>query len=116
MSSKALLTVVLYYIVQFSSSAQQEVEMRPVNYKVHIFYYGWYGNPEQDEKYNNWNHPIIPHWVDSTWNKAGSYPGGDDIGANFYPKLGSYSSNDPEIIDLHMRQIRQAGIGVVALS
>ena len=88
----------------------------PVNYDVHTFYYSWFGNPEIDGKYNNWNHPIVPHWVDSSWNDAGSYPGGDDIGANYFPQLGSYSSNDPEIITLHMKQIRDAGIGVVAFS
>jgi len=87
-----------------------------VNYKVHTFYYGWYGNPENDGRYNNWNHPVIKHWIDTTWDNAGSYPGGDDIGANFYPQLGSYSSTSREIIDTHMQQIREAGIGVVAIS
>ena len=88
----------------------------PVNYNVHTFYYSWFGVPQIDGEYNNWNHPIVPHWVDSTWNNAGSYPGGDDIGANYYPQLGCYSSNDPEVITLHMKQIRDAGIGVVAIS
>ena len=68
------------------------------------------------EDYNNWNHRIIPHWIDSTWNNAGSYPGGDDIGANFYPQLACYSSNNPELITRHMKQIRRAGIGVVVFS
>jgi glycoprotein endo-alpha-1,2-mannosidase len=87
-----------------------------VNYNVHTFYYAWFGNPEVDGEYSHWNHHIIPHWIDSTWNDAGNYPGGDDIGANFYPQLGCYSTNDPEIINLHMKQIRKAGIGVVAFS
>ena len=87
-----------------------------VNYKVHIFYYGWYANPESNGRYSNWNHPVIKHWIDTTWDHAGQYPGGEDIGANFYPQLGSYSSTDKEIIDIHMRQIRDAGIGVVAIS
>ena len=87
-----------------------------VNDKVHIFYYGWYANPEINGRYGNWNHPVIKHWIDTTWDKAGRYPGGDDIGANFYPQLGSYSSTDEEIIDIHMRQIRDAGIGVIAIS
>ncbi len=87
-----------------------------VNDKVHTFYYGWYANPENDGRYSNWNHPVIKHWIDTTWDHAGSYPGGDDIGANFYPQMGSYSSTHPEIIDTHMKQIRDAGIGVVAIS
>jgi len=87
-----------------------------VNYKVHTFYYGWYGNPDSDGSYRAWNHQVIPHWIDTTWNNAEAYPGGDDIGANFYPQLGSYSSTDPEVIKTHMQQIRDAGIGVVAIS
>jgi len=39
-----------------------------VNFKVHTFYYGWYGNPEMDGAYSAWNHQVIPHWIDSTWN------------------------------------------------
>lgn len=35
----------------------------------------------------------------------------DDIGANFYPKLGAYSSADREVIDAHMYEIRKARIG-----
>jgi len=87
-----------------------------VDYKVHTFYYGWYANPQNNGRYGNWNHPVIKHWIDSTWDNAGSYPGGDDIGANFYPQLGSYSSTDPNIIDTHMQQIKEAGIGVLVIS
>lgn len=93
-----------------------EGENDVVDYKVHTFYYGWFANPENDGRYSNWNHPVIKHWIDTTWDNAGHYPGGDDIGANFYPQLGSYSSTHPEIIDTHMRQIRDAGIGVVVVS
>ena len=96
--------------------ALAQEEENQVNYKVHVFYYGWFGNPEFDGKYNNWNHPIVPHWIDTTWNNAGNYPGGDNIGANFYPELGCYSSNDPDIIARHMKLIREAGIGVLAIS
>jgi glycoprotein endo-alpha-1,2-mannosidase len=87
-----------------------------VNFKVHTFYYGWFGNPEHNGNYRAWNHPVIPHWVDTTWNNKEPYPGGDDVGANFYPQLGSYSSMNPEIIATHMQQIKDAGIGVVAIS
>ncbi len=113
--NKSFLLILCYYIF-LSSCGEKATILPPVNYNVHTFYYSWYGNPEVDGAYNNWNHPIIPHWADSTWNNLGSYPGGDDIGANYFPQIGCYSSNDPEIIDLHMKQIRQAGIGVVAIS
>jgi len=110
-----------YYLILWSfmpSSLYGQIESVPttLNYNVHIFYYSWFGNPEGDGEYYHWNHPIVPHWVDTSWNDAGAYPGGEDIGANYYPQLGCYSSNDPQIIDLHMEQIRDAGIGVVAIS
>ncbi|MDX1284298.1 MAG: glycoside hydrolase family 99 protein [Draconibacterium sp.] len=87
-----------------------------VNYNVHTFYYGWFGNPKIDGKYKAWNHRIIPHFRDTTGKNVGIYPGGNDIGANFYPELGTYSSNDPEIISKHMEMIKEAGIGVLAIS
>ena len=115
-SARTLLTFILFIFISLSSCKKIAEITVPVDYNIHTFYYGWFGNPDFDGKYNNWNHPIIPHWIDSTWNKAGSYPGGDDIGANYYPQLGCYSSNNPEIITRHMKQIRKAGIGVVVLS
>jgi len=75
------------------------------------FYYPWYGNPETDRRYANWNHPVAVRNE-----PARSYPGGDDIGANFYPALGCYSVNDPKVLHEHARQLRQAGVGVICAS
>ncbi|XP_048453472.1 glycoprotein endo-alpha-1,2-mannosidase-like isoform X1 [Rhincodon typus] len=90
----------------------------PVNYDLHAFYYSWYGNQQFDDKYIHWNHPLVPHWDPKI---ASSYPKGrhippEDIGASFYPELGAYSSRDPAVINAHMRQLRSAAIGVLALS
>jgi len=87
-----------------------------VDYRVHTFYYAWYGNPEIDGDYYHWNHQIVPHWADKRWDSAGNFLGGKDIGADFYPELGCYSSNDPKTIEKHMRMIKDAGIGVVVIS
>lgn len=84
--------------------------------RSHTFYYGWYGNPEFNKDYIGWNSGIIPHKVQTKWNDLPPYPGGDDLAANFYPQLGSYSSIDPEVIETHIQQIRDAGIGAVVLS
>ena len=84
-----------------------------VNYNVHIFYYPWYGNPDFDGQYYHWNHPYLPHWdkkENAKWPK-GSHVPPDDIGANYFPKLGSYSSKDPKVIDQHMQWIQQSGAG-----
>ncbi len=75
------------------------------------FYYPWYGNPAVDGRYANWNHGVAVRNEPPR-----SYPGGDDIGADFYPAPGCYSSNDPEVLGEHMRQLRQARVGVVCAS
>lgn len=88
-------------------------KLPPLNYFLHVFYYSWYGNPQFDGKYIHWNHPVLEHWDPRI---AKNYPQGrhappDDIGSNFYPELGSYSSRDPSVIETHMRQISSASIG-----
>lgn len=90
----------------------------PPNYYLHAFYYVWYGNPKFDGKYIHWNHPQLPHW---DLKVAQGYPQGrhippDDIGANFYPSLGAYSSRDPSVIESHMQQLRTAAIGETDIS
>lgn len=85
--------------------------------KVHAFYYAWYGNPKNDGAYHHWNHDILPHWSDKTWDNAGGFSGTNkDIGADFYPKLGTYSSKDIVVIAQHLRWMRAAGIGVFVMS
>ncbi|KAA0710974.1 Glycoprotein endo-alpha-1,2-mannosidase [Triplophysa tibetana] len=98
-----------------------EIKMQDLpepNYNVHAFYYAWYGNPQFDGKYIHWDHLILPHWDPKV---ALSYPTGrheppDDIGTNFYPALGPYSSKDPSVLEEHMQQLCTAGVGVLALS
>lgn len=77
--------------------------------RVLAFYYGWYGNPETDGAYHNWNHAI----ADSS---GRSFPGGDDIGANYFPEAGTYSSNDPVTLDRQMRELKRARVGAISVS
>ncbi len=72
------------------------------SYKVAAFYYPWYANPETDGK---WIH----------WNQNGHTPP-QDIGSDYYPELGPYSSDDPAVVEQHMKWLRQAGIGVIIVS
>ncbi len=60
-----------------TASAQEgQVSTRAI-----AFYCGWYGNPQTDGAYHNWNHRVA--------DKSGRrFPGGEDIGANFYPQAG----------------------------
>eukprot|EP00794_Sanderia_malayensis_P000135 gene135-747_t len=85
---------------------------------VHIFYYPWYANPMIDQHYSHWNHNIIPHWdkqIDKLYDKKPHVPP-NDIGSDFYPQLGPYSSRDPEVIREHFEEISSAGIGVIVVS
>ncbi|XP_075228306.1 glycoprotein endo-alpha-1,2-mannosidase isoform X2 [Lycorma delicatula] len=88
------------------------------NYNVHVFYYPWYRNIQHDGEWSHWNHEYLPNWKkdDPKVYPTGRHKPPDDIGSNYYPVLGCYSSIDPEIIDSHMKQIREAGIGVVSVS
>ena len=84
-----------------------------VSNNVHIFYYPWYSNPKLDEKYFHWNHPYLPHWDKQETDKwpKGSHVPPADLGSNYYPELGPYSSTDPKVIKAHMEQIKGANIG-----
>ena len=116
MKIKLTITTILSLILLFSSCAPGDQSDANPDYNTHTFYYAWYGNPETDGDYSHWNHQVIPHWADRRWDSAGNFPGGEDIGADFYPELGCYSSNDPKLIEDHMKMIRDAGIGVVVIS
>lgn len=77
--------------------------------RLHAFYYSWYGNPGTDGAYQNWNHPIAD-------NSGRRHSGGEDIGANYYPSLGCYSSHDATTIARHMSWLNQAGVGTISLT
>jgi glycoprotein endo-alpha-1,2-mannosidase len=81
--------------------------------RVIAFYYGWYANPETDGHYDHWNHPVAQRDAAA---KPKRFPGGDDIGANFYPEAGCYSVNDPETLDRQMRELVSARVGVISAS
>jgi serine/threonine-protein kinase len=72
------------------------------SYRVAAFYYPWYGNPDFD---GSWVH----------WEQAGAEPP-DDIGSDFFPELGAYSSIDPFTVAQHMAWLREAGVGIIISS
>lgn len=81
-----------------------------VDPRVHTFYYGWYATEAVDGHQAHWNHDVLGVA------DGGAFPGGEDIGADFYPELGPYSSNDPAVIARHVDQMQTAGIGVIVVS
>ena len=105
----------------FKRKGNPRIDLRLVNatkHCVHAFYYMWYGNKDTDGHYIHWNHRYLPHWNKEL---AGKYPEGKhtppgDIGSIFYPELGCYSSGDPVVVERHVQQMRDAGIGVASVS
>ncbi len=78
------------------------VEEPNPSYKVAAFYYPWYGNPNIDGQWIHWtqNNHLPP----------------EDIASDYFPALGAYSSNDPEVVAQHMEWLREADIGVIISS
>lgn len=97
---------------------RSDINEEPPCYDVHTFYYPWYGSPEKDGKYVHWNHEYIQHWNREEAKKwrSGTHVPPHDVGSNYYPSLGAYSSSDPDVIEKHMQMLRYARIGVVAVS
>ena len=85
-----------------------------LNYNAICFYYNWYGSVKVDGSPWHWEHPIMPQNDKDT--TSGFYPGNGNIGANYYPEAGEYSSADSAVIEKHMQQIASAGIGVIAVT
>jgi len=88
---------------------------------VHIFYYGWYGTPEVDGKWNHWNHDVMPHWKESTNEKHPNIgqtfePDLDEVGSTFYPRDGLYSSRDLEVVKRQFLDLQAVGVDVVVIS
>jgi len=67
-----------------------------------IFYYPWYASLSHD---GLWRH----------WDEGGHTPP-DDIGSDYYPLRGAYSSLDPSVLQAQMRDIASAGIGEIIVS
>lgn len=79
------------------------------------FYYNWYGNPSVDGEMKHWMHPIA--LAPGHSGDVGAISGlNDDIACNFYPELGTYSSNDPEIIRKHIRMHIKANVGILSVT
>jgi len=76
--------------------------------RVFCFYYNWYQTPAFDGRDEHWS-----HWING---KDHGFPGGDNIGSDYFPLLGNYSTKDPAIIARHMKMIAGAGIDAIFLT
>ena len=78
------------------------------------FYYNWYGSKSIDGENHHWKHPVMPENDKDTTSKI--FQGNGDIGANYYPELGEYSSADSLVIKKHVQQMASAGFSIVAVT
>ena len=76
--------------------------VEPPPRSVHAFYYGWYGNPAHDGAFVHW--------------QQGGHLPPVELGADYRPLLGAYSSRDRAVLDRHFGWFVEAGIGVAVVS
>jgi len=74
-----------------------------------------------EPRYMHWNHQVLPHWDKKTSAKYPEIgkihnPDRDDLGSSFFPRLGPYSSSDPDVLREHFLMMERAGIGVAVVS
>ncbi len=69
---------------------------------VATFYYPWYATLTRD---GQWRH----------WDQGGHIPPAD-IGSDYWPQRGAYSSTDPAVLDAQFAEIAAAGIDEVVVS
>ena len=105
-TGNVIVCCMLTLITGFMCRASELGTMPP---EAHVFYYGWYGNPETDGAWRAWNHQIILRN-----GQGGVYTPPEDIGANFYPADGLYSSNSRADVSRQMEQLKRGGVGVIA--
>jgi hypothetical protein len=72
--------------------------------EVAVFYYPWYARP--DDGGGVWRH----------WEQGGHNPDAGDIGSDFFPVRGAYSSADPAVLDAQLAEIAAAGIDTIVTS
>jgi len=96
-----------------------DLKCKTANPNLQAFYYPWWANPAVDGQWAHWNHQVLPHW-DERENKkyliGKIHQPPDDLGTNFYPLLGPYSSKNQSVIDQHMEWACEAGIGTFIVS
>lgn len=122
---KELIGVLLIFLqtcllCSFAFSENNHNDSTFVRDRFHIFYYLWYGNPENDGRYLHWDHEVLPHWesrINARYLNIGQrhFPP-NNIHAPFYPLRGLYSSQDPNTLRQHFQEIVNAGVGLVVVS
>ena len=96
----------------FKASEPYPEEWPPLNYYLHVFYYSWYRNPQCDGKYTHWNDLVLELWNSQGLSKNEIHPPQMTLAPAFTLR----HSQDPSLIEAHMKQMASASIGVLGLS
>lgn len=90
------------------------ISAQSLNNHAFCFYYNWFGSNEIDGDNYHWAHPVMPENDKDTCTLY--FPGDGNIGADFYPASGEYSSSDSVTIERQMKEMASAGIGIIAVT
>ena len=86
----------------------------PSGPKVYMHYMPWFNTPETLGP-GNWG----LHWENTRGNLTNpeivDATGKRQIASNYYPKIGPYDSNDPDVIEYHLLLMKMAGIDGVLI-
>ncbi len=96
------LTIAVACLALAGAGAAAVPEVQATGGEAAIFYYPWWGNPEQD---GDWQH----------WNQNGHRPP-TSLATRFYPARGPYSSSATNVVRAHMREIAEMGVNTVIVS
>ena len=93
---RSLVVLVLALAMPVSAAAAQPPA------RSAIFFYPWYSNPTHDGQYVHWT--------------QGGHAPPADIASAFFPMRGAYSSGDPRVLRVQMRDIAESGVDEVVSS
>lgn len=80
---------------------------------VVAFYYDWYGNPEFSGKWLHWDEC---HYTTRDPSKMINEKGYRDLGATHNPILGAYDSQDPKVVEAHIKMAEEIGLDAFAVT
>lgn len=95
-----------------SKASEPYLEEWPhLNYYLHVFYYSWNRNSQFDGKYTYWNSVVL-----ELWNSQGLSTSEIHLPQmTLAPAFTLRCSQDPSVIEAHMKQLCSALIGILAL-
>jgi Glycosyl hydrolase family 99 len=96
------LCLISLLVPAWTTAAGQRVPSESLAGQTSIFYYPWYGTPGRDGGYLHWD--------------QGGHVPPLDLASTYYPARGPYSSSDPRVVRVQMREIASAGIQEVVSS